>query len=354
MNRIIIALTLLALPVFAHGQQIRAVNEVIDCGQIIFKHPVTAEYEIKNTGHQDLLINKVMTDCGCTTVDYPRKPIAPQTSATIKVVYDSKLLGTFQKQIALLSNASTQPYLLRLRGKVVEEIVDFAGDYPFHLGELQTDVNNIEFDDVNRGDRPQIKIHIKNTTNEMAEPVLMHLPSYLQAEMSPSRLAPGHAGVATVTLDSRKIRDYGLTQTSIYLGFVPGDKVAPTKELTVSAVLLPDFKDAGEQARIAMPKMQLSATTLHLGNFGNKRKQSGRILIQNMGRATLEIERLQMFTGGIKVAMNKSRIEPGKVAKLKVTVVEEELKKVRSKPRILMITNDPDQPKVIIDIEVEK
>ena len=52
--------------------------------------------------------------------------------------------------------------------------------------------------------------------------------------------------------------------------------------------------------------------------------------------------------------MNKSRIEPGKIAKLKVTVVEEELKKVRSKPRILMITNDPDQPKVIIDIEVEK
>lgn len=353
MNKKHLASLLIALPIVAHAQQIKTINKVIDCGQIIFKHPVTVEYEIQNTGILPLHISKVLTSCGCTTVEYPHKAIAPNHKAIVKVTYDAKQLGHFQKQIGVVSNATHSPFILTLKGKTVAEIVDFSGEYPFTIGELQTDVNNIEFDDVNLGDRPHIKIHIKNPTTNMAEPIMMHLPPYLKADLSPSRLAPGHEGIATITLDSKKIRNYGLTQTSIYMGFVPGDKVSPEKELTVSAVLLPQFKDAGEHARTATPKMQLSTSVLDLGSFGEKNKLKGSIFIQNIGNTTLDIERLQMYTVGLQVSINKTKIAPGKIAKLKVTAFENLLKKARSKPRILMITNDPDQPKVIIHIKAQ-
>ena len=41
-------------------------------------------------------------------------------------------------------------------------------------------------------------------------------------------------------------------------------------------------------------------------------------------------------------------------AKLKITVLAEKLKTIRSKPRVLMITNDPDNPKVTINVNVAK
>lgn len=352
MNRKLMIFALMALPLLSSAQQMTAVNEVIDCGQVVYKAPVTVAYDIRNVSDKPLAISKVLTSCGCTSVDYPRQAIASHGSAVVKVTYDAKQMGTFNKLVRIYSNGAAAPLELTIKGKVVDEIIDFSGSYPFTLGMLHTDVNNIEFDDVNRGERPQAKIHIKNNTTQMAQPILMHLPNYLSADVSPSRIAPGRAGVATITLNSKLIRDYGLTQTSIFMGFVPGDKVNPDNELTVSAVLLPEFDDQATAAHMPQPKMQLSATKLDLGTFGRKKKLKGQIFIQNIGKRMLEIENVQMFTGGLEISLNKSKLEPGQTAKLKVTAIAVQLKKAKSKPRILMITNDPELPKVIIDIHV--
>ncbi len=62
---------------------------------------------------------------------------------------------------------------------------------------------------------------------------------------------------------------------------------------------------------------------------------------------------MQMFTTGLKVRLNKSRLDPGESAKMKITAYKKQLKNARSKPRVLMITNDPKQPKTTIKIVAE-
>ena len=63
---------------------------------------------------------------------------------------------------------------------------------------------------------------------------------------------------------------------------------------------------------------------------------------------------MQMFTMGLQVQLKKSKIEPGETVKMKVTAVKADLKKSRAKnPRILMITNDPDNAKVVVKIHVK-
>ena len=48
------------------------------------------------------------------------------------------------------------------------------------------------------------------------------------------------------------------------------------------------------------------------------------------------------------------KIQPGETVKMKVTAVAADLKKSRAKhPRILMITNDPENAKVVIRINVK-
>ncbi len=345
------AMALLAMGCMQAGaQEIATENKEIDCGQVQFKHPVTAEFEMKNKGNAPLVISQVRTSCGCTQVSYPKQPIPPGQTFLVSTSYDAKQMGRFNKQVGIYSNGSKEPMMLTVRGVVVGEVANFAGQYPFTLGYLQADRNNIEFDNVNRGDRPVEKIHIKNTTNEIAEPVIMHLPNYLRAEVSPTKIAPGHSGVVTIMLDSNRLRDLGMTQTSVFLGMFPGDKVAADKEITVTAIALPDFEHMTDAQRAKAPKMRLSAASLELGSFDGKAKKKGDIIISNQGKSNLVIRSLQMITAGLEVSLNKTTIAPGESAKLKITATALGLRTARSLPRVLMITNDPENTKVVINI----
>ena len=62
---------------------------------------------------------------------------------------------------------------------------------------------------------------------------------------------------------------------------------------------------------------------------------------------------MQMFTSGLKVRLNKTKIKPGESAKMKITAYKKQLKHARSKPRVLMITKDPNKPKVVINIDIK-
>ena len=320
---------------------------MVDCGQVVFRKPVTAEFVLKNDGHKPLVINNVLKSCGCTEVDYPKMGIAAGESFVIKAVYDAKQMGTFTKQVCLYTNAGEDPFILSMRGKVVGSVVDFAGSYDEMLGVIKSDAQEVEFDDVNRGDRPVQRIHIFNPTDELLEPVVMHLPPYLHAFVSPSKVAPRHSAEISFVLDSKKLRDLGLNQTSVYLGERPGDRIAPEKEIVVSAVLLPGFENMTPTKKALAPKIEMSATDLNLGSFNGKKKLKGEILITNKGKSELDIRSMQMFTMGLQVNLKKSKIQPGETVKMKVTAVAADLKKSRVRhPRILMITNDPDHAKV--------
>ena len=177
----------------------------------------------------------------------------------------------------------------------------------------------------------------------------MHLPPYLAAKVVPEKMQPGDEGVITVTLNSAKLHDYGLTQTAVYLAGNPGDKVSPDHQIDVSAILLPSFSGISSAQA---PKIELSAETVDI-QFEGKKKKTEIITIGNMGNAELNISSLQMFTSGLRISLDKSRLQPGEYGKLKITAIREDLQKVRTRPRILMITNDPQKPKVTITINAK-
>ncbi len=348
----ILALSLLAMTTLnVMAQKLIVEKESINVGQVRYRSPITVEFKLTNKGGRPVQIEQVRTSCGCTTVVDDHHIIAGGKEYTLKATYDAATLGHFQKEIGLYTSNRKQPLMLKIRGVVVEELKGYVGDFPYDLGDLKTDKNEIEFDDINRGERPSVKVHIYNNSDRTAEPQVMHLPNYLSAELSPSKIAPRHQGELLLTLDSRKLRDFGLSQTSVYLGFAPGDKVAANIELPVSAVLLPAFQNmTSDQLKLA-PRLHLSAKELNLGTFGDRKKLRGTIELTNGGRTTLEIRNLQMFTTGLEVSLNKTKLEPGETAKLKIAGTREILKKQR--PRVLMITNDPEQPKVVININAK-
>lgn len=342
-NYILIATMMAVLPLSA--QRLAVIKGTVDCGNVEYDRPAKAVFELKNKGFRRLRLEDVRVSCGCVLVDYPKDEIGAGDKFTITMTYDARQLGHFEKLVRIVSNAGKDPVYLTMRGVVSEDVVN-VNDYPFVLGSIAADKNDLEFDNVNKGDTPMQVMHIRNTGTKVLEPNMMHLPPYLSATTSPQYLRPGQTGKVEVTLHSDKLRDYGLTQTSIYLGNTLGEKVSEDNEVSVSAVLLPGF--TGDSAdRTLAPKAELSATDINV-DFGGKSRRSGEITISNSGKSVLKISSLQMFTSGLKVTLGKRNIAPGEQTKLKVTCEKEKLQKARSKPRVLMITNDPDMSKVVI------
>ena len=349
MNKLSLSL-LLAFPLFASAQTLQVRNNVIDLGQVQFMQPVTATFDVKNISNAPIEISSMYSGCNCTQVGFPVGVIPAGTDFKVSATYDSKQLGHFQRDVAIYVKDQKEPTYVTVKGVVVPKVESFVGNYPYSIGGLLTDVNIIEFDDVNRGERPVQDIHIFNPNNQFVEPVLMHLPGYLRAEVSPKRIGPKKDGVIHLMLNSSKMKSLGLTQASIYLSKGMGDKVSEDKEIVVSAVLLPPEQKLDEVGLYRSPRIQLSSTTVDLSNIkGGKKKAE--IVITNKGKSPLEIRSMQLFTPGIEITLAKQKLNAGESTKMKITGYAQDLSRVKSRPRILMITNDPRQQKVIIEIK---
>lgn len=84
--------------------------------------PVSHSFSVKNEGNMPLVITRVIASCGCTSPEWPKEPIAPGDSTTLKVTFDPDgRPGMFAKTISIYSNGKRGSYILTIRGKVVEE-----------------------------------------------------------------------------------------------------------------------------------------------------------------------------------------------------------------------------------------
>lgn len=341
----------LALPIAA--QKMTISQQTVDCGKSAFMVPVTAKFEVKNKSLRRLTITDLKPDCGCTKATIAKRGLGPGEKTTIELTYDGRMLGHYVKQVGVYTNADEQPVYLTMKGVVLAELKDYSGSYPYAMGELLSDLNVLEFDDVNKGDQPQQILHILNNSTTEMTPNMQHLPPYLTAEVAPQKLRPGQQGQITVTLNSSLIHDFGLTQTSVYMASQLGEKVQADNEVPVSIVLLPDLKSFDGKNRQYAPKIQLSAEEVTLGMVDGKKRKSETIVITNKGRLALDISSLRMFTAGLELTLGKRTLQPGEQTKLKITADRDKLLKSKTRPRILMITNDPDKAKVIIPIHIK-
>ena len=339
-----------ALPMSA--QRLTPVKPHINCGQVLFNSPYTIDFEIETKGKKMIFVDSVETSCECIDVKYPAS-VRGGKNFTISAKFDARQLGHFDKYILVYTNAQDEPLELTFNGVVKTEITDYGRSFPYEINGLRTDFEDLEFDDVKKGDVLEKVVHVMNPGTKSVVPNIMHLPGYLKAEAIPEKLAPEAAGEIRITLDSKAVHDYGLSQSTVYLGTSIGERISPEKALTASVVLLPPTENLTEQQRLNAPHISLSTDTLNLGSFDGKKKKSGVIEITNTGRSALSLKSMQLFTAGIQIKLNKQIIEPGEKAKLKITAVREQLKKKGAKPRILMITDDPDKSKKIIHIKIK-
>jgi len=91
-----------------------------DFGTITSGEHVSHRFKFKNTGSENLYINKVEASCGCTVVNYSKEAVLPGVESYIEIVFDSSSYHGLQiKDITVYAN--TKPEKIEL---VVAATVD--------------------------------------------------------------------------------------------------------------------------------------------------------------------------------------------------------------------------------------
>jgi len=103
-----------------NASEITFEKTVHNFGPLLKNSDGSTEFIFKNTGKGPLVLSNVTASCDCTTPQWPKEPIMPGKTATIKVVYDTKKIGVFSKTVTVSSNAITNKLELTIQGEVYE------------------------------------------------------------------------------------------------------------------------------------------------------------------------------------------------------------------------------------------
>lgn len=107
-----------------NAPEIKFESEVLDYGVIDYDANGIREFKFKNVGKSPLTITSVQGECGCTatTIDgkpgWPQEPILPGKSGVIKVKYDTKRAGRFEKNVTVTSNAKMATVKVKIKGEI--------------------------------------------------------------------------------------------------------------------------------------------------------------------------------------------------------------------------------------------
>ncbi len=92
-----------------------------DFGDILRGQPVEQAFYFTNRSSEPILIQNVRTSCGCTTSEWPERPIAPDSTGQLTITYDAAKSGYFYKSVKVYFSGQKQAERLYLEGFVENE-----------------------------------------------------------------------------------------------------------------------------------------------------------------------------------------------------------------------------------------
>lgn len=92
-------------------------KQSVDMGIFDWSQERCGEFVLTNLGSELLIINDVVTSCGCIIVNYEKAPVQVGQNGVLKVKYKAERPEYFDKTISVYCNAKNSPIQLRIMGK---------------------------------------------------------------------------------------------------------------------------------------------------------------------------------------------------------------------------------------------
>ena len=314
------------------------------------------EFTFTNTGDKPLMVLRAQASCGCTTPEYTRKPLRPGESGSIKVTYHAKgRPGTFEKSIHVFDNSEPgHKTVLVITGNVLSTRSP-EESFAHRMGAgLRVKNRALNFFDVypNRANRTRT-MEVYNEGDAPIQLSFRGVPKHLVVECDPQVIQPKKEGKVLVTFLTSRCADWGLHKDKFEV-FVKGKEAAmKDNTVAVSADIWEDFSALSRKERDAAPSAEVSGTVLDFGE--DDRPRSRTVTVTNTGKGKLQIRKVQNdMPKAFITSLSSATLKPGEQATLTVRFVPDECPMQTVKHHLTLISNDPDNSRIIINMTATK
>lgn len=311
-------------------------------------------FKFTNEGDTPLLITRAQASCGCTSPEYPKKPVRPGESGEIKVTYHAKgRPGPFDKSVYVYSNdKSTERVMLTITGNVVNS-GDKIQTYTEELGGgIRVKTTTLNFFDVYPG-RPN-RTRALMVYNESEQPVVLtfrNAPKHVDIVCDPEVIQPKQEGRINVTFVTDRVKDWG-PRKDLFDIFVKGKETKmKNNHISVMADIWEDFSHLEAPDMEVAPEIELDQVNLAF----SKEKRTQEITIRNTGKQKLVIRKIMNDKEkACQIKLDDTVIKPGATTKMHITYNATQADGKSSNHHITVISNDPRNSRVLVNLQAAK
>jgi hypothetical protein len=179
------------------------------------------------------------------------------------------------------------------------------------------------------------------------------MPKHLYVESDPQIIPAKQEGKILVTYYTSRVKDWGMRKDYFDV-LVKGYEAQMTgNRLAVTADIREDFSKLSTKEKAEAPVIEVSQRSINFGTTSTQKKSV--VTVTNNGKSKLLIRKLQNDEPDIfPCSLSTDQIKPGETAEITVTYCPEKSSLATMNHHITLISNDPNNSHVIINMTAGK
>ena len=328
-----------------HTTSLKFDKTVHNFGKILYgSGEKKCEFKYTNISKEPVVINNILSSCGCSVPEWNKAPIRPGESGVIKVTYlNDQGAYPFDKTLTVYVSSSQKPIILRITGVAYDKAKPVSELYPAHFGPLGMKAEVQNGGQIEQGLKKSLKENVVNISQKKVKVSFADADPALEISINPSVIGPGESATISYSIDTRKgSQKWG---KNFYKATIlcDGKKAG---EFSSEATILTPYTSLSKEQKDKAPQIILDKSSIPFNSAGVYSTIDLSVKISNPGKSELRIYKVE--TGGERMDIScPSRIKAGGTGTLKAKIHprQAEMDKVFI---ITLITNSPDRPLVTI------
>lgn len=311
--------------------------------------PKSCAFYFKNISNQTVIIQTVISSCGCTTPEWTKEPVKPGEKGKIDVTFlNDQGAYPFDKSLTVYVTGTPKPIVLRIKGVVTQRPKSVKQQYPVKIGHLGLKKNLIDYGQAHYGSISKGAVEVVNLAGNPIKVTFTDFSKGFYINSNPEVISAGGKSDLIFSIDTRAAHTWG---TAVFSATPVINGKKADKTIQIKATILEDFSRMSKEELDKAPLPIFSKSSYNFGKVKSGTVVKASFDYRNVGRNDMIIRQVQYSDNGIS-ATYKENTSPNGASSI-VSTLDTKGMSGEKNLIITIITNSPTRPIINLIISGE-